>query len=140
MKTPGAGTAPSRPSQHPLVFNGDPPHRPAAYAVRPNRKGVRRPRSTGRIVMFLMLSGAGIVFYIHNILTVNETATEVSRLGRQMDSTLNRNRMLHKRRDSLSARERITGEAARRLGLRETEGTSVWIETDPARLPDGITD
>jgi len=99
------------------IYGGDPQERIAGYAVRPNRKAVRRTRSTFNLIIAIFGAGAAIVLYISNTLAVNRLAQEVADLQREYDRLVSANQVLRAEVDRKSSLERIGTIAAERLGL-----------------------
>ncbi len=114
--------------------HSDPQSRIPGYAPRPNRKAIKRKRSTFQIVLVLFGCGLGIVLYIGNILQVNQTALEVGRLQTEYARLQNANALLKAEIDRKSGWERINKIANERLGLRYPTRQPVWIEVDEERL------
>lgn len=115
------------------IYNGDPQAHVAGYAVRANRKAVRRTRSTFNMILALFAGGVAIVLYISNILAVNTLVREVNQLQAQYEKIASANQMLRAEIDSKSGLERI-GKVATDLGLRYPKDQPVWFDVDEERL------
>jgi cell division protein FtsL len=116
------------------VFNGDPQRSVAGYAVRTNRRAVRRRRSTFSLILILFAAGAAIVLYISNILAVNRLAHEVNGLQTRYDKLVQANQVLKAEIDRKSALDRVGGIATEQLGLRFARTPPEALEVDEERV------
>ncbi len=116
------------------VFNGDPQARIAGYAVRPNRRAIRRTRSTFNIIVVLFGIGVVIVLYVSNILAVNQLAHEVNTLQTRYAKLVNANQLLSAELDRKSTLDRIGKIAAEQLGLKYAKEQPAWLEVDEDEL------
>ncbi len=108
-------TAPARDKRY--IYNGDPQARNPGYAVRPNRKAVRRKVSTFNIILWLFGVGIAIVLYVDNIITINRLAFEVNQLQTKYDAVMNTNATLRAEVTRKAAWERIGKNATEQIGL-----------------------
>jgi cell division protein FtsB len=101
------------------IYSGDALSKTPDYASRPINKHVvpKKRRSTFSIIKVLFLCAFGIVFYIGNILTVNQLAVEVHQLQAQYDRIVNNNSVLKAGINRKSAMERIGNTAKEQMGL-----------------------
>jgi len=99
------------------IYNGDPQARTPGYAVRPNRKAVRRKISTFNLILWLFGVGIAIVLYVDNNITINRLAFEVNQLQTKYDAIANNNATLRAEVTRKAAWERIGKSAKEQLGL-----------------------
>lgn len=111
------------------IYSGDPQRSIAGYAVSPNRKGVRRPRSTFNIIAVIFLCGVAVVLYISNILAVNRIAAEVNAVQVQLDRLVAANQILRAEIDRKSRWERI-GRLAAEMGLQHPGEQPAWFDVE----------
>ena len=113
--TPGLRKAAVRDKRY--IYNGDPQARTPGYAVRPNRKAVRRKISTLNLILWLFGVGIAIVLYVDNNITINRLAFEVNQLQTKYDAIANNNATLRAEVTRKAAWERIGKNAKEQLGL-----------------------
>lgn len=113
--TPGLRKAAVRDKRY--IYNGDPQARTPGYAVRPNRKAVRRKISTFNLILWLFGVGIAIVLYVDNNITINRLAFEVNQLQTKYDAIANNNATLRAEVTRKAAWERIGKNAKEQLGL-----------------------
>lgn len=118
------------------VYKGDPQSKTPGYAVRPNRKAVRRNRSTFHIVLVLFGCGAGIVLYVSNILQVNRLALEANQLQTRYDKMVSDNQVIRAEIDRKSGWDRISKIAVDDIGLRYPKEQPIWFDVDRKRIED----
>jgi hypothetical protein len=126
-----------RPPQEPerrYVFNGDPQRTTAGYAVRTNRRAVRRRRSTFGIILSLFAAGVAIVLYINNIVAVNRLAHEVNDLQTRLNTLTQNNEILEADIHRKSARERVSTIATEQIGLRVPKDPPQFFDVDEDRV------
>lgn len=116
------------------IYGGDPQATVAGYAVRSNRKAIRRKRSTFNSILLLFGVGIAIVLYINNILAVNTLLREVNQLQSTHEKIANTNQMLRAEIDGKSDMERIGRVATEQLGLTFRKEQPFWLEVDESRL------
>jgi cell division protein FtsB len=116
------------------VFNGDPQRSTAGYAIRTNRRAVRRRRSTFGIIVTLFAAGVAIVLYISNIIAVNRLAHEVESLRDRYNVIVQANQVLEAEIDKKSALERVSAIATGQLGLREAKDPPQYFDVDDDRV------
>jgi cell division protein FtsL len=116
------------------VFNGD--ARPASmgFAIRQNKRGTRRKISTFNIILLLFGFGVASVFYISNIIAVNQLAVETGQLQTRLDKIENTNALLRAEVTRKSGRERIGKIATEQLGLKYPKEQPTWFEIDNNKL------
>ncbi len=116
------------------IYGGEPRPSTSGYAVRPNRKGTRRPVSTFSVILMLFGLGIAIVLYVNNILAVNQLAKERDDLRRRLQEIENVNRQLQAEVSKKAALERIGTVAAQELGLRYPTEQPVVFDVDESKL------
>ncbi len=112
------------------VFGGDRQTRIAGYAVRQNRRGVRRKRSTFNIIAAIFIAGVFIVLYISNILAVNRLAQGVNEQQLRLDKLIGANQVLRAEIDRKARWERVGRIAAEELNLRHPSVQPTWFDAD----------
>lgn len=125
---------PGQEREHRYVFNGDPQRTTAGYAIRTNRRAVKRRRSTFSIVLSLFAAGTAIVLYINNIMAVNRLAHEIDRLRTQYNTVTQANQILQADIDKKSALERVSAIATEQLGLRNPSTPPQMFDVDEDRV------
>lgn len=115
------------------IYSGDPQERIAGYAARPNRKAVRRTRSTFNLIIAIFGAGAAIVLYISNILAVNRLAQEVADMQREYEKLVSANQVLRADLDRKSSLERVGAIAAEKLGLVHATRRPIPVTVDKDR-------
>ncbi len=121
-------------SEKRYVFNGDPQSKIAGYAVRQNKRGVRRTRSTFNIILILFGCAVAIILYISNIIAVNNLAFETGQLQAKYDKIVNTNGALKAEINRKSGWERINKIATEQLGLRYPKEQPTWFDIDEDKL------
>jgi cell division protein FtsL len=116
------------------IYNGD--NRPSAtgFAVRPNKRGTRRRISTFNIILLLFCFGIGIVFYVNNIITVNQLAFDIGQLQAKYAALSNTNATLRAEVNRKAALERIGVIASEQMNLRYPPEQPVYFEIDRDKL------
>ncbi len=134
--------AAEKPRREPrYVYNGDSPGTAGpvpGYAMRPNKRTVRRKVSTFNIILLLFAVAVSAVLYIGNFLAVNQLAVDVDRMDVRYQEITNANAALRAELDRKSALERIGAVASERLGLQTPKEQPVWFEVDPKQLEAAI--
>lgn len=118
------------------VYKGDPQSKTPGYAVRPNRKAVRRSRSTFHIVLILFGCGAGIVLYVSNILQVNQLALDATQLQTRYDKIVSENQVIRAEIDRKSGWDRISKIAVDDIGLQYPKEQPTWFDVDREKIED----
>jgi cell division protein FtsL len=118
------------------IYNGE--SRPTApgYAIRSNRRIVRRKISTFYVILVLFGFGIGIVFYVNNILTVNQLAFDISQLEQRLDSVRNVNAALRAEVTRKAALERIGVLAREDLKMQFPSEQATTLDVDMENLPE----
>ena len=129
---PSAGKRPGRDKRY--IYNGDTRTSVGGYAVRPNKRGVRKRISTFTIILSLFGFGIAIVLYVNNIITVNQLAYEVDQLQAKYNVLLNVNASLQAEVNRKSAWERIGATATQQLGLHYPTEQPQWFSIDREKL------
>jgi len=129
-------TRPQQPDEQErrYVFNGDQRQPVAGYAVRPNRRAIRRRRSTFSIILILFAASGAIVLYISNIVAVNRLTHEVNNLQVQHARLVQANQVLKAEIGRKSALERVGTIATEQLGLQFEKDPPEWLEVDQERV------
>jgi cell division protein FtsL len=131
-RTSAQDEAPAQATRY--IYNGDPPPRFPGYAMRPNKRAIRRKVSVFNIILFLFGIATAIVLYIGNFITVNQLAIEVGQLQTRYAKIQNTNETLRAEIHRKSSLERIGGIAAKGLGLQYPKEQPIWIEIDQDEL------
>lgn len=116
------------------VFAGDVQPNAPGYAIRQNKRGIRRKISTFNIVLILFGSAVTIILYISNIIAVNQLAMEVNQLKTELDKVQNANAVLQAEVNRKSGLERIGKIASERFGLQYPKEQPVWFEVDEEKI------
>ncbi|HEX9656585.1 MAG TPA: septum formation initiator family protein [Bacteroidota bacterium] len=116
------------------TFGRDPQAATPGYAIRSNRRATRRKISMFSIVLMLMAFGAGTVFYISNVITVNRLAVEVGDLRTKLEKAQNTNAGLHAEINQKSSWDRIGKIATEELGLQYTKEQPGFFNIDQEKL------
>jgi len=116
------------------IFNGDPLPPYPGYAIRPNKRVVRRKVSTFNIILLLFGLSISSVAYISNFLMVNQLVMEIGQLDTRYKEIVNANAALQAEINRKSAWERIGTIASEELGLRHPTEQPTWFETDDEKL------
>ena len=116
------------------IYNGDTRFGAAGYALGPNKRGGRRKTSTFNIILALFGFGVAIVFYVNNIIRINQLAFEVSQLQTKYDTIVNTNASLRAEVNRKSAWERIGTIATEELGLKYPKEQPTWFDVDEEKL------
>jgi len=131
-----AGQAETLVRERRYIYNGESRANVPGYAVRANRRGVRRRISTFYIILVLFASGVSIVFYINNIITVNQLAFEVSQLEQRYQSIHNLNADLQSQVTRKAALERIGVIAREQLNMQYPPAQPTPLDIDAGSLPE----
>lgn len=115
------------------IYNGnviaDPQGTAPSYAIRPNKKAVKRKHSTFNIVGALFLLAIASLLYTSNVIAVNQLAKEVNDLTNRYNSIVSANEVLKAEINRKSSLDRI-GSLASGLGMTNPKEAPVWIEID----------
>jgi cell division protein FtsL len=118
------------------IYSGESRPNIPGYAVRANRRGVRRKISTFYIILLLFAFGVSILFYINNIITVNQLAFEVSQLEQRYQSIQNLNGDLQAQVTKKAALERIGVIARERLNMQYPPAQPTTLDIDAGNVPE----
>ena len=116
------------------VFNGDARSSSLGFAIRQNKRGTRRKISIFNIILLLFGFGIASIFYISNIITVNQLAMETGQLQTRLNKIENTNALLLADINRKSGRERIGKIATEQLGLKYPKEQPRWFEIDEDKL------
>lgn len=122
--------APAAERERRYIYGGAPGSGSAGFAIRPNRKAVRRKVSTFNIILLLFGIGGAIVFYISNIIAINQLSLEVEQSRQILLRITNANNTLRSEVDNKTAPDRIMPIAASQLGLHPMQQPAVWFSID----------
>jgi cell division protein FtsB len=123
-------SAPAAERERRYIYNGAPTARSAGYALRPNRKAIRRKVSTFNIILLLFGIGGAIVFSISNIIAINQLSLEVEQSRQTLKRITNTNNALRSDVDGKSAPDKLMPIAASQLGLHPPLRPAVWFSID----------
>ncbi len=121
-------TVPEREKRY--IYSGDTPRKSPPYAMRPNRRAVRRKLSTFNLIALLLMSGLVIVVYVNNVIAINRLSTRIGELEKTLLEVQNRNEMLRAEVSKKAGRERIGTIAGEQLGLIHAKEPPVPIGID----------
>ena len=117
-------------------FAPDPQATTPGYAVRPNKKAVRRKHSTFNIVGLLFFLAIICLLYTSNVIAVNQLAKEVNDLTAKYNSIASANELLRVEINRKSNLDRISTLATQQLGLTNPKEAPVWFDIDRDKLND----
>jgi cell division protein FtsL len=127
----GAVRVPEVHREQRYIFNGEPTATVSGYAVRQNRRTIRRRMSTFNIILALFVLGIGIVFYIDNIIVVNQLVVDVNALQGKYQRQLETNAALQAEVNRKESLERIGKMASESLGMQYAQEQPEWFTVDP---------
>jgi len=113
------------------IFNGEPSAAVSGYAVRQNRRTVKRPFSTFNVMIAVFTLGALVVLYIHNIIVVNRLVVEVDALQEKIQEQIKANERLQADVNSKASLDRIGRSASEHLGMIYPQDQEQWFAVDP---------
>jgi cell division protein FtsL len=113
------------------VFNGESRASVTGYAVRQNRRTVRRKFSTFNVILAVFGLGVLIVLYVHNIIVVNRLVVEINTLQEQIQEQVKANSELHADVSRKASLERIGTVASEKLGMQYPHEQPTWLPIDP---------
>jgi cell division protein FtsL len=113
------------------IFNGEPSPTVSGYVVRQNRRTIHRRMSTFNIILALFVLGIGIVFYIDNIIVVNQLVVDVNALQGKYQRQLETNAALQAEANRKASLERIGKIASESLGMQYAQEQPEWFTVDP---------
>jgi len=116
------------------IYSGETRQGVAGYAIRPNKRGVRRKVSTFNIILILFGAGITIVLYVSNILAVNQLAFDANKLRMKYDSIINVNGALRAEVNRKSALEQIGPVVTGELKLRYPVEQAVIFDVDRRKI------
>jgi cell division protein FtsL len=111
------------------IFNGDRKAEVAGYALRQNRRTVRRKLSTFNVIVGLFIFGTLIVLYIHNIITINQLVVDVNTLQGRYQRQVESNAALLAEVNRKASLERIGKLASESLGMQYAQEQQQWFNT-----------
>lgn len=101
---------------------------------RTNRPFRKRKISTFNFILFLFLLAILSVFYIGNIIAVNQLAIEIEELKAYYSKTEGVNEILRSEVNRKSSMERITKIATEQIGMVYPKQPPIWFEIDEEKL------
>ena len=104
------------------------------YAVRVNKKAVRRKHSTFNIVSGLFLLATVSLLYTGNVIAVNQLMKEVNDLQGRYSSIMSGNEVLNAEIARKSSLDRISVLAKDELGMTNPKEPPVWFEVDQDKV------
>jgi cell division protein FtsL len=113
------------------IFGGEPSPAVSGYAVRQNRRSVRRTFSTFNIIVALFALGLLIVLYIDNIIVVNQLVVDVNTLQRKYQRQIDSNATLQADVHRQSSLQRIGDIATGQLGMQYPHEQAQTIPQNP---------
>jgi cell division protein FtsB len=119
------------------IYNGEKPGSAGntpGYAMRPNKRAVRRRVSTFNIILILFAAAVSAVLYIGNFLAVNQLALDVDRMEARYQEIENANAALRADLNRKSALEHIGAIATERLGLQPPKEQPIWFDVETEKL------
>jgi len=125
-----ASPPPAAERERRYIYGGAPTTGSAGYAIRTNKKTVRRNVSTFNIILLLFGIGGAIVFYISNIIAINQLSLEVEESRQKLKSITDINNTLRAAVDTKSATDKIMPVASGQLGLHPAQRPAVWFSID----------
>ena len=126
----GEATAPAPGQERRYIYGGAPAAAGSGYAIRPNRKAVRRKVSTFNIILLLFGIGGAIVFSISNIIAINQLSLDVEQSRQKLKDIVNANSLLRSQVDAKSGSDRIVPIASSQLDLHPAQRQAVWFSVD----------
>lgn len=132
QRTQGKEGTPGPDKERRYIFGGGATTHPG-YAIRQNKRGIKRKGSTFNIILLLFCCGVAIILYVSNILTVNRLAYEVDQLQTQYNKIVETNRVLEAEINRKSAFDRIS-RLAQDIGLDHPTEQPEWISVDQNKL------
>jgi cell division protein FtsL len=113
------------------IFGGEPSPAVSGYAVRQNRRTVRRAFSTFNIIVALFALGLLVVLYIDNIIVVNQLVVDVNTLQRKFQRQIDSNATLQAEVHRQSSLQRIGDLATGQLGMQYPQEQAQTIPRNP---------
>lgn len=123
----------SEPARPRAAATPPPPRSHPGYAVRSNRRAVRRRGSAFLVMTAFAGLGVAAVLYVSNALAVNRLADDVNTLRTRLQERTNAARLLQVEIDRLSTLDRVAV-AAGRLGLAHPTGQSAVLPVPENRV------
>lgn len=108
---------------------------PGASAQRGNvrRVSVKKRTKTSNIVGYLFVGAAAALFYVGNVIAVNNLAKEVNDLRQKHAQILSTNEVIKAEINRKASLERITLMAQEKFGMMNPKEAPVWFEVDAAK-------
>lgn len=123
-------SAPAAERERRYIYNGAPTAHSTEFVLRPNRKAIRRKVSTFNLILLLFGIGGAIVFYISNIIAINQLSLEVEQLRQTLGRITSVNNALQAEVAGKSAPDKIMPIAAHELGLHPMQRPVGWFSID----------
>jgi hypothetical protein len=121
-------------AEHRYIYTGaSDAKRAGAFAVRPNRKGIRRKLSTFNIILLLFGTGGAIVFSISNVISIDRLSLENSRLRARLEQIERVNGDLRAEIGRKSTWDRVNLLASNQLGLHPARQQPEMLTIDWAK-------
>lgn len=114
----------------------DPQPNIPGYAVpRQNirRVNVKKRTKTSNVVGILFLIAAVALFYVGNVIAVNNLAKEVNDLNNKHNQIISTNEVIKAEINRKASLERISLMAQEKLGMTNPKEAPVWFEVDPEK-------
>ncbi|MDD8018222.1 MAG: septum formation initiator family protein, partial [Bacteroidota bacterium] len=116
---------------NPISYTQDPQARVPGYAVRPPaRKITKRKVKTTNVVGVMILVAIVALFYVGNVIAVNNLAKEVNDLRIRHNQIVSMNEVLKAEINRKSSLDRISLLAQEQLGMSNPKEAPVWFEVD----------
>jgi cell division protein FtsB len=118
------------------IYSGERIPAVPAYAVRSNRKSMRRKVSTFYVILLLFGFGIAMIFYVNNIITVNRLASDIAQLDQKLNAVRNVNAALRAEVTKKAALERIGVIAREEMRMQFRPAEPTLLEVDLENLPE----
>lgn len=134
-----SATPPPEPARR-MIYSGTMPAPPepdapaGAYLPPKSRKVARRRVSPFNIILALMITAAAIVFYISNIIAVNQLANDIHKQELRLQDLLNEQEVLRAKMSQMSSLERIRKRAEEELGLQNPTQAPAELQLHPEKV------
>lgn len=121
-----------------IAFPGDPQSATPGYAVRNNVRTStsRKKTKTSNIVALLFGIAVIALFYVSNVIAVNNLAKELNDLNIRYNQIISTNEVIKAEINRKASLERISLMAQERLGMVNPKEAPVWFEVDGAKVND----
>jgi cell division protein FtsB len=118
------------------IYSGEKKATVPGYAVRSNRKSVRRKISTFNIILMLFGFGIAMIFYVNNIITVNRLASDIAQLDQKLNAIRNVNAALRAEVTKKAALERVGVIAREEMNMQFRPVEPTVLDIDLENLPE----